>query len=194
MARKGFYFDMTSCIGCRTCQIACKDKNNLDTGIVFRKVITFETGVYPAPGVYHYSSTCNHCENPKCVEGCPTGAMYIAEDKTVQHNPDKCIGCQYCTWNCPYGVPQYNAKIGKVSKCNACKDLTDRGQNPACVDACIMRCLHFGDLDELEKLYGGGTISELPILPPASETNPSIRIKPKAIALNKNFREKKVKR
>lgn len=192
LAKKGFYFDMTSCIGCRTCQIACKDKNNLEVGIVFRKVTTFETGVYPEPGVYHYSSTCNHCENPKCVEGCPTGAMHIAEDGTVQHNADKCIGCQYCTWNCPYSVPQYSAKTGKVSKCDSCKDLRDKGENPACVDACVMRCLHWGDLDELSKTFGSDAVKDIEIMPASSITNPSVLIKPKSIAFDKNFLEKEV--
>lgn len=192
MGRKGFYFDMTSCIGCRTCQMACKDKNNLKVGIVFRRVRNFETGAYPNPNSYNYSSTCNHCANPKCVEGCPTGAMYIAEDKTVQHNSDKCIGCRYCVWNCPYGVPQFDKEIGKVRKCNMCKDLTDKGDNPACVDACVMRCLKWGDLEELKAVYGNASVSDLPILPKSSITNPLILIRPKTIAMQKDFRQKEV--
>lgn len=192
MGRKGFYFDMTSCIGCRTCQIACKDKNNLKVGIVFRRVRNFETGVYPNPGSYNYSSTCNHCEFPKCVEGCPTGALYIAEDKTVQQDKAKCIGCRYCTWNCPYGVPQFDPEIGKVSKCNMCKDLTDNGENPACVDACVMRCLKWGDLDKLRETYGGESINSLPFIPNSKITNPAVIIKPKSIAKTNDFRQKEV--
>lgn len=185
----GFYFDMNMCIGCRTCQIACKDKNDLDVGIIFRRVLTFETGTYPEAKSYNYSGTCNHCAEPKCVEGCPTGAMHIAEDGTVQHNADKCIGCKYCTWNCPYGVPQYVAKLGKVRKCDSCKDLRDAGGNPACVDACLMRCLKFGDLDELRKEYGPGLVQEITVLPSAEKTNPSVLINPKAVAFNKDYRE-----
>jgi anaerobic dimethyl sulfoxide reductase subunit B (iron-sulfur subunit) len=189
MARLGFYFDSRMCIGCRTCQIACKDKNDLEVGINFRQVSSFEVGKYPNAIWFHYSSSCNHCENPKCVEGCPTGAMHIAEDGTVQPNPDKCIGCQYCTWNCPYGVPQYIEAKGKVLKCDSCKDLRDKGENPACVDACIMRCLKFGDLDKLEAEYGPGLVKELPIMEKASKTNPSILIKPKDAALNPNYKK-----
>ncbi|MHB8073847.1 4Fe-4S dicluster domain-containing protein [Desulfosporosinus fructosivorans] len=192
MGRKGFYFDMTSCIGCRTCQIACKDKNDLKVGTIFRQTRTFEIGVYPTPGVYHYSSTCNHCANPKCVEGCPTGAMHVDADGTVQHDKDKCIGCRYCTWACPYGVPQFIQELGKVGKCDGCKDLRDKNETPVCVDACPMRAIEWGDIEELKVKYGSNTTSDLPILPHSSVTNPSLVIKPKAGALLKDFRKKEV--
>ena len=71
MAQYGFYFDQTVCAGCHTCQIACKDKNRLDVGTLYRKVRTFETGEYPNPGIYHLATTCNHCDNPACVAACP---------------------------------------------------------------------------------------------------------------------------
>lgn len=192
MGRNGFYFNMTACVGCRTCQIACKDKNNLKVGTIFRQARTYETGVFPTPGVYHYSSTCNHCTNPKCVEGCPTGAMHIDADLTVQHDKAKCIGCRYCTWACPYGVPQFIEEIGKVSKCDSCKELRDKGENPACVDACFMRALEWGDLEELKAKHGNDTIRDLPILPSSSVTNPSVIIKPRVVALQKDFQKKEV--
>lgn len=191
MGHKGFYFDMTACIGCRTCQIACKDKNNLKVGTIFRQARTFETGVYPTPGAYHYSGSCNHCENPKCVEGCPTGAMHVDEDGTVQPDLAKCIGCRYCTWACPYGVPQFIKDLGKVSKCDGCKDLRNKGGTPVCVEACPMRALEWGDTDELRAKHGEMT-RDLPILPSSSITNPSVVIKAKAIALQKDFRKKEV--
>lgn len=191
MGRKGFYVDITSCVGCRTCQIACKDKNNLNVGTLFRQVRTFETGVFPKPGVYHYSGTCNHCENPKCVDVCPTGAMHIDADLTVQHDMNKCIGCRYCTWACPYGAPQFIEDLGKVHKCDSCKDLRDQGQNPACVDACYMRALEWGDLDELKAKHAN-TTKDLPILPKSSITNPSTLISPRQAALQKDFQKKEV--
>lgn len=190
MGKMGFYFDMEACIGCRTCQIACKDKNNLDVGVSFRQVKSFEIGVYPKPGSFCYSGACNHCSDAKCIKGCPTGAMYYAKDGTVQHDKDKCIGCQYCVWNCPYGAPKFIEKSGVIGKCDSCKDLRDKGENPACVDACVMRCLKFGDLDELEAQYGPGLVKELPILPKSSVTNPSILIKPKDAGLHSNFKER----
>lgn len=188
MGRLGFYFDMTCCIGCRACQTACKDKNNLDAGILFRRVRTFETGKYPDPGLYHYSGTCSHCEKPKCVTSCPTHAMHKTEDGTVQHDKKKCIGCKFCTWNCPYSVPQFVKELGKVSKCDSCKDLRDKGQNPVCVDACNMRVLEWGDLDELKTKHSQST-RDLPFLPLSTVTNPSLLITPRTFALEKNPRE-----
>lgn len=192
MNQIGFYFDMTVCIGCRTCQIACKDKNDLKVGTIFRKVRTFETGAYPKPNAYHYSSTCNHCSEAKCVKGCPTGAMHYGEDGTVQHDKDMCIGCKYCTWNCPYSVPQYIEEKNIVGKCDSCKDLRDAGENPTCVDACPMRSLKFGEIEVLRKEYGDNLVSEIPILPKAIATKPALLIKSKSNALEPNYKEVEV--
>lgn len=192
MTKLGFYYDMEYCIGCRVCQIACKDKNNLRVGENYRKMRTFETGAYPKPGLFSYSDTCNHCAEAKCVKGCPTGAMHYGDDGTVQHDAEMCIGCQYCVWNCPYSVPQYLEEKNVVGKCDFCKDLRDKGENPACVDACTTRVLKWGDIDELRTEHDGeNLVSELPILPAASITKPSILIKPRAIALQTDYREKK---
>ena len=192
MGKLGFYFDSSICIGCRTCQVACKDKNRLDVGVNYRKVHSFETGIYPSSKIYHYSSACNHCADAKCVKGCPTGAMHYGDDGTVQHDKELCIGCQYCIWNCPYNVPQYIEKENVVGKCDSCIDLRDKGQNPACVDSCLMRCLEFGDLDVLKKKFGPDLVNEIPILPPANIANPSLLIKPKNCALESNYRKMEV--
>lgn len=187
----GFYFDMTVCIGCHTCQIACRDKNNLyNVGEIYRAVKVFEGGKYPSPYYYHLSIACNHCSDAKCVEGCPTMAMHYDGDGTVQHDDDKCIGCRYCTWNCPYGAPQFLEEKGVVGKCDSCKDLRDQGENPACVDACLMRCIKFGDLDELRAEYGPDLVQELPILPSESMTHPSLLIHPRTSAENTDAKER----
>ncbi len=188
----GFYLDMTMCIGCRACQVACKDKNNLRVGILFRNVHNYETGAYPNSKLYHYSSACYHCTDAKCVKGCPTGAMHYAKDGTVQHDDELCIGCQYCVWNCPYEAPQYIDELNIVKKCDSCKDIRDAGENPACVDACPMRCLEFGDLDELRKKHGADLVTSIPILPTSSSLKPSILIKPRSYALELDFVEKEV--
>ncbi|MEN6474179.1 MAG: 4Fe-4S dicluster domain-containing protein [Syntrophaceae bacterium] len=185
----GFFFDVTMCIGCRTCQVACKDRNGLKVGIVFRRVRSFETGHYPEALSYNYSGSCNHCKDARCVKGCPSGAMYHAEDGTVQHDRQKCLGCGYCTWNCPYGVPQLDEEAGIVGKCDSCKPLRDAGKNPVCVDACLMRCLEFGDLDELASRHGKNLVRELPILPSPALTNPCVAIKPKTCAFSADVRE-----
>ena len=103
----GFYFDMTRCIGCRACQVACKDKNRLDVGTIYRTADSYEVGTFPKVKMYSFSTSCNHCQNPACVSACPVGAMYKAEDGTVLHDDKLCIGCQACVSACPYDVPQY---------------------------------------------------------------------------------------
>lgn len=103
---QGFYFNQQMCIGCRTCQVACKDKNDLEVGYLFRRVESFEVGEFPAPATFHYSGACNHCHTPACVEVCPAGATYInEEDGTVQHDDEACIGCGYCVKACPLWTP-----------------------------------------------------------------------------------------
>ncbi len=179
----GFHIDQQNCIGCFTCQIACKDKNNLAADLRWRKVHEFhggttleENGVYRSSVYSNWLSlACNHCEKPKCVENCPTGAMHKrAEDGIVLVDQDKCIGCGYCVWSCPYEVPQVHEKT--ATKCNFCVDLQAQGKNPACVDACIMRVLHFGPIEELRQKYG--KISEVKGLPSADITKPSLVITP----------------
>ncbi len=193
MERMGFYIDMTTCIGCRTCQIACKDKNNLDAGILYRSVKTFETGSYPNPGWYHYSAACYHCETPKCVRFCPTNALYVAGDGTVQYEHRLCITCKYCVQYCPYGAVQYINGKARIGKCDSCKDLRDKGENPACVDACVTRSIEWGAISELRAKHSGEELTaDLPILPPSEGTNPMLLIHPKKAALDKNYRPQRV--
>ncbi|BAS26236.1 DMSO/selenate family reductase complex B subunit [Limnochorda pilosa] len=180
MGQLGFYVDMTACIGCRTCQVACKDKNNLDVGALYRRVYTFEGGTYPRPWVYHLSMGCNHCEEPRCVENCPTGALTKRPDGLVVLDKDACIGCRYCVWSCPYGAPQYIEAEGRVGKCDGCADLVDQGLNPACVDACPMRAIEFGDVDELRRKHGG--TDRVKGMPDPALTHPAVTVKPKAEA------------
>lgn len=177
MAQKGFYFDMTTCIGCKACQVACKDRNNMDVGALFRRVYTFEGGKYPKPKIYNLSMSCNHCANPKCVENCPTGAMYKREDGIVMSDRSKCIGCRLCIWSCPYAAPQFIEKEGKVGKCDLCASLIDKGEDPACVASCVMRAIHYGDIEELRKKFGG--TADIKGLPDSGITHPSVTINPK---------------
>ena len=189
MTKMGFYFDQKKCVGCRTCQTACKDKNDLEVGHLFRNVTTYQQGNYPDAILYHYAATCNHCEKPACVAGCPNGAMYIDdEDGTVQHDDTKCIGCQYRVEACPYGVPVHIESIGLTHKCDACKQLRANGEQPACVAACPMRALEFGPIEELAAKHPDA-VKDLPILPSSETTAPCTLIDAKAAALDDNFTE-----
>lgn len=179
MARLGFLYDQTRCIGCNTCQMACKDKNNLEAGLFFRRVETVEYDKDGETGWMHYSGACNHCGDAACVKACPAGAMYYCEDGTVGQDRGRCIGCGTCTWACPYGAPKLSHKLGIAMKCDSCAEARAAGRNPVCVEACLTHCLEFRDLDELTKQAGEEYVSELVILPDAAVTSPSLLIRKK---------------
>jgi formate dehydrogenase iron-sulfur subunit len=132
-----FHFDMTKCIGCKCCVVACNEQNGNPADILWRRVGEIEGGVYPDTHRHYLSMGCNHCLEPTCMTGCPVDA-YSKDGLTgiVRHSADACIGCQYCTWNCSYGVPQYNPERGVVGKCDMCYGRLTRGQEPACAAAC----------------------------------------------------------
>ena len=131
----GFYHNMERCIGCGACQIACKDKFDIQqAGPRPRRVDTFETGTFPKCSIFSLSIGCNHCNSPACVAVCPTGAMFKREsDGVVLHADDVCIGCQSCTEACPYKAPQYMEDMRIVIKCDSCQALREAGMNPICM-------------------------------------------------------------
>ena len=132
-----FHFDMKKCIGCKCCVVACNEQNGNPAAINWRRVGDIEGGWFPNTTRSYLSMGCNHCLEPTCMTGCPVDA-YSKDPVTgiVRHSADTCIGCQYCTWNCSYGVPQYNADRGVVGKCDMCHGRLSLGQAPACVSAC----------------------------------------------------------
>lgn len=186
----GFYVDLQRCIGCRTCQVACKDRRDLQSaGPRPRRVDSFECGTYPDVSLFHLALSCNHCDEPACVAGCPTAALHKADDGTVQYDADRCVVCRNCMTVCPYGAPQHDEDANLIAKCDACKALRDAGRNPVCVDACPMRAIEFGELDELRAAHGDDLTSELPVLPSADVTHPNMLLRPSAGALREDFRE-----
>ena len=132
-----FHFNMAKCIGCKCCVVACNEQNGNPAEINWRRVGEIEGGWYPNTQRFHLSMGCNHCLEPSCLIGCPVDA-YTKDEVTgiVRHSADACIGCQYCTWNCSYGVPQYNPERGVVGKCDMCYGRLGEGREPACVNAC----------------------------------------------------------
>jgi len=180
MKRAAFYFDSASCSGCKTCQMACKDKNDLPLGQAWRRVYEITGGGWKKTAhnwqqdifAYNLSISCNHCADPICARNCPTGALFKRKDGIVQINQDRCIGCKYCAWACPYGAPQYNPVTGKMGKCDLCADYVDQGKMPSCVDACPMRALDFDDYDALILKYGSS--QNIHPLPDDAITEPSL--------------------
>jgi formate dehydrogenase iron-sulfur subunit len=132
-----FHFDMTKCIGCKCCVVACNEQNGNPAAINWRRVGEIEGGYYPNAQRHYLSMGCNHCIEPSCMTGCPVEAYTKnAVTGVVDLSADTCIGCQYCTWNCSYGVPQYNAERGVVGKCDLCHNRLSDGMAPACAEAC----------------------------------------------------------
>lgn len=182
MEQLGFLYDTTRCVGCKACQVACKEKNKLGTGDFFRRVDTlFDVN---SGKKLHFSGTCNHCENPACVAVCPTGAMFVSADGTVQHDDERCVGCGRCVHHCPYGAPSLNKVTGYAQKCDACAALRKVGQEPACVAACPTRALQFGPLKKLASENCVMSSDALSFLPPASLTSPSFYLRSKADTLS----------
>lgn len=186
----GFYLDMGRCIGCRACQIACKDKNRLEVGTLYRHAGSYTVGAFPDVKGYSYSFGCNHCEDPVCLRNCPVGAIYKAPDGTVIQDQGKCIGCRMCVMSCPYGQPKYFPDRGVSGKCDGCYGLRRSGGDPACVAGCPNRALKFGEVDDLCAEYGddldrGG----IAVLPSPDKTHPHILIKAKESAFDEGYRE-----
>ena len=184
----GFYVDMTSCIGCRTCQVACKDRHDIhEVGPRPRRVDSFECGTYPDVAMFHHVMSCNHCDDPACVKGCPTAALRKDEEGVVVHDDSLCVLCRNCMTVCPYGAPQLDELAQKIVKCDTCKDLRAAGKSPVCVAACPMRAIDFGDVEELRAKYGDDLVDELPYLPTASWTHPNVLYKASDAAKRDDF-------
>jgi len=186
-----FYFEQKHCTGCSACQIACKDKHNLPHGQNFRQVHAYEGGSFTVSNniihhnIYAYwvSVSCNHCVNAVCITACPSGAMHKrTEDGLVLINEERCIGCRRCITACPYQAPQFDAAVGKVKKCDFCQELLREGKAPACISACPMRVLGYGELSELQKKYGH--TSWVKGLPTTTKLGPAWVLAPHRDAVN----------
>ncbi len=164
--------DLNVCVGCSACVTSCKqwntsgsagsmaDKDPYDkdpSGTFFNRVQTFEVGSFPNTEVVHFPKSCMHCENPPCVPVCPTGASYKRkEDGIVLVDYDKCIGCNYCSWACPWGARELDEYKKVMTKCTLCVDriydetLDERDRKPACVLSCPTNARLFGDIHDPE--------------------------------------------
>jgi formate dehydrogenase iron-sulfur subunit len=170
-----FTFAMDSCVGCHSCEVACAEQNGLPAGTAWRRVGEFEGGDHPHTRRFHLSMSCNHCLDPACLEGCPTNAYVKLDNGVVDHHADDCIGCQYCTWNCPYSVPVFQPDRRIVTKCDMCLPRLEEGLKPACVGACPTRALDVEPVS-VAAWTADHSGADAPHLPPAGLTLSTTRI------------------
>ena len=143
--KSALMIESSRCMGCHSCEAACKLEHELPAGP--RPVKVIQIGPLEAENglaLRYETVTCYHCDRPACVSACPTGAMQKRTDGLVFSDPQLCIGCQTCAVACPFGVPELNPATGKIAKCDGCKDRVDKGMWPACALKCPSGCISFG--------------------------------------------------
>ncbi len=173
MTQLALVIDLNVCVGCHACVTSCKQWNTSSgyagtlpddnpygadpSGVFFNRVQTYEVGSFPNTETVHFPKSCLHCEDPPCVPVCPTGASHKREkDGIVLVNYDKCIGCKYCSWACPYGAREFDEHEKVMKKCTLCVDriydetLPEAERKPACVMACPASARIFGDIHDPE--------------------------------------------
>lgn len=156
MDKYSMLVDVTKCIGCYSCRVACQMENELppdQSYISFREV---EKGVFPNTQWVMQRFSCLHCSDAVCEKVCPKNAISYSEHGAVIVDENACIGCGYCMKNCPFQVPQVQQftdaagnKTKKMKKCTQCYTRVTEGLNPACVSTCISDALSFGNRDEI---------------------------------------------
>jgi formate dehydrogenase iron-sulfur subunit len=167
--RVGFFTDTSICIGCKACEVACKEWNNVpDDGFDFLGMSFDNTAMLGAHSWRHVafveesadradlrwlmmSDVCKHCTHAGCLDVCPTGALFRTEYATVVVQQDVCNGCGYCVSGCPYGVIDRSPLDGRAHKCTLCYDRLKGGLEPACAKACPTDSIQFGELAELRE-------------------------------------------
>ena len=185
VSQYAFLVNSDACSGCKTCQVACKDKNDLPVGLHWRKVYEVTAGDWRQQGdawkttvaAYNLSTTCHHCLNPVCIPCCPTEAISKTETGIVLIDESRCRNCHACELACPYGAIRFNPVRNTTTKCDFCADLLDLGKPPACVAGCPNRALDFGDLAELRRAHPSGVAQVFP-LPSGTATIPAVVILP----------------
>ena len=149
MSQFAMLVDVSRCIACKSCTIACMQENGLQSGnswlqVRLRELLTDHLVRYYNP------QSCRHCSDPICLAVCPVGAIRLGEDGLVIHDPERCIGCQVCVTNCPHNGLRIMTN-GKVGKCTFCSHLLQRGKEPACVSVCPVNARIFGEFEDINR-------------------------------------------
>jgi len=148
--KKAMLIDIKRCIGCLSCETACKQLHGFSTDPEPTLSDTAFT-VVETRGDKFVRKVCMHCEDPACASACPVGAITKSALGPVVYNADKCIGCRYCMLACPYSVPRYQwTKLAPfMKKCDLCSNRVKAGGRPACTEACPVQASIFGNRDDL---------------------------------------------
>lgn len=173
--RLGFLFNPNLCLGCRSCEMACRNENHTPAEIHWRKVTE------PSPGLY-LSMSCNHCDSPECFRICPQNAFTKRTDGIVEIDSSRCNGCHLCYGACPYHVPQYDPATNKVTRCQMCYPRQDHGLPPACVEACTTGALTVVDINNPSL---SPTVKEIPGFNHSKLAEPSLLFHP--VERNKRY-------
>lgn len=169
-----FEVDLDKCSGCKACVAACHSQNGLDESESWRVAGTLVGR--DAPARVTVTSSCHHCAEPGCATGCPTLA-YEKDPATgiVHHLDDQCMGCQYCTWTCPYDAPKWSDRLGIVRKCDMCRGRLAAGEAPACAQSCPHQAIRIVVVPRGEEAGGRHDGMRLPGVSAPDSTGPSTR-------------------
>ncbi len=150
MPQYNLLVDLELCVGCQTCEVACKQENDLPVGPRWMRVI--QAGPKEVNGklvTSFHPIRCMNCGKPPCIDACPEGAITKRMDGNVLINKELCNGCMACIEVCPFGALQFNPEMNTVEMCTLCVHRVDKGLKPACVLACLTGAIQFGDINEL---------------------------------------------
>ena len=139
----GFLMDLSRCVGCKGCDMACQNEHRLRDHRR-RRIVSLSNRQNQVTGFV--SMACNHCASPACMAVCPNKCFKKRRDGIVLHDPTNCIGCKSCVGACPFHAPKFSSLTGKVDKCNMCVERQEQGLLPACVSACIPEALSLIDI------------------------------------------------
>ena len=169
-----FEVDLDSCTGCKACVAACHSLNGLEETEIWRTVGLLHGGDAHAPAQRTVTTSCHHCVDPACLNGCPVQA-YEKDPVTgiVRHLDDQCIGCQYCTLMCPYDAPKYSKNLGIVRKCDMCSGRLAVGEAPACVQGCPNEAIKIRIVDKQQAIEASEAGTFLPGAPTPEHTIPT---------------------
>jgi formate dehydrogenase iron-sulfur subunit len=171
-----FEVDLDKCTGCKACVAGCHSLNGLDPAETWRDIGVLQGSAATQFFFQTITTACHHCADPGCLSGCPVVAYEKEADTgVVKHLDDQCIGCQYCTWKCPYEVPKYNPSLGIVRKCDMCIGRLRAGEAPACVQSCPSQAIRITIVKKDEVIERAGRGVFLPDSPDPKITKPSTR-------------------